>query len=292
MKIKSIEDFTLEECQERLLNNPTPLEREQLNQRIDALSKQAKAYQERLKHNVKWVDGAEFFSSESGNIYANVYTPGLYFSALFFISVSFFSIVPICYWLGYIISFSVPTYLDYDEWSSGIYNPHTPWGFMFYSKDVQVGELWCYNVYPMIGIHTLLLLLFLISLIIFIVLLKKYKRIGIDLIYNVENENAKKWLRIQDKTGYYGLIAITSQNKKVRLFSTQLLSVFNNIYVCGDDAYICVKGEKSGVYNTSLKKMVLPVAYDDIIIQSDGTLLTKKDGNQYYFTTKGYRVVK
>lgn len=241
MKIKSIEDFTLEECQERLLNNPTPLEREQLNQRIDELSCQEKVYQERLKHNVKWVDYKEFLDNNNNVINTDL--------LLFFA------------WLALICG-SIE--------ALGV--------FMIYGASIS-GILFAFGIVGMAVLGFLCI--------------KKAMTKASRFLYNIEaNECITNYLRAQSKDGLYSLLRLERRYKNGRRDYRLVCVGCNNIYVCGDDAYICVKGDKCGVYNTSLKKMVLPVAYDDILIQSDGTLLAKRDGNQYYFTTKGYRVVK
>ena len=73
----------------------------------------------------------------------------------------------------------------------------------------------------------------------------------------------------------------------------QLLSFkYDNIYYCGGHSYICIQGNKSGVYNVAMRKMVINVAYDSIIIMQDGTLATSQNGVVMKYTTEGYRVIE
>lgn len=73
----------------------------------------------------------------------------------------------------------------------------------------------------------------------------------------------------------------------------QILSFkYDNIYYCGGKSYICVIGNKFGVYSTVHKKMVLKVEYDFINITQDGTLETVKNGVRSKVTTEGYRIIE
>lgn len=69
-------------------------------------------------------------------------------------------------------------------------------------------------------------------------------------IYNIEkDEKNKSYRRTQDKNRKYGL----HQCKTYKIVQV-LPFKYNNIYYCGGGAYICVKGNKRGVYNTIKKK--------------------------------------
>lgn len=67
---------------------------------------------------------------------------------------------------------------------------------------------------------------------------------------------------------------------------------YNNIYYCGGGAYICVTGNKRGVYNTIKKKMVIDVVYDTIDIMQDGTLVIVGNGISSRLTIDGYRIIE
>ena len=67
---------------------------------------------------------------------------------------------------------------------------------------------------------------------------------------------------------------------------------YDNIYHCGDNAYICVRGNKSGVYNTQAKKMVINIEYDSIEIAQNGALIVSKNGVHSKLTTDGYRIIE
>ena len=58
------------------------------------------------------------------------------------------------------------------------------------------------------------------------------------------------------------------------------------------NAYICVRGHKSGVYNTQAKKMVINIEYDSIEISQNGALIVSKNGVHSKLTTEGYRIIE
>ena len=107
-------------------------------------------------------------------------------------------------------------------------------------------------------------------------------------IYNVEKEEKIKSVRrTQNRAGKFGLHLCN----KVRII--QLLSFkYDNIYYSGGYSYICIQGNKSGVYNAAMRRMVIDVAYDSINIMQDGTLAVLQNGVVSRYTTEGYRVVE
>lgn len=107
-------------------------------------------------------------------------------------------------------------------------------------------------------------------------------------IYNIEQEEKTKFIRrTQNTAGKFGL----HLRKKRRII--QLLPMdYDNIYYCGGNAYVCVKGNKMGVYNAFVKRMVINIEYDSIEIVKDGTLLVSKNGVYSKLTTEGYRIIE
>ena len=67
---------------------------------------------------------------------------------------------------------------------------------------------------------------------------------------------------------------------------------YDNIYYCGGNAYVCVKRNKRGVYNTAKRKMVIKVEFDSIDVMQDGTLNAVKNGMFSKLTTEGYRIIE
>lgn len=76
MKIKNIEDFTLEECQEYLNMLPNGEDRVAVEARINAIlkhnkhheeqrEKQKKTEQEHLEKDIKWIDIKQFLSEKN-----------------------------------------------------------------------------------------------------------------------------------------------------------------------------------------------------------------------------------
>lgn len=107
-----------------------------------------------------------------------------------------------------------------------------------------------------------------------------------------------KYMLVQHETGKIGLLKKTWVNfVKVRDFK------YDSITRCTEDAYICKLGNKYGMYNTLLHKMVLPEEYDSILYVGkdivdtvstveDDIVVAAKDGIFQRFTTKGYRVME
>lgn len=105
--------------------------------------------------------------------------------------------------------------------------------------------------------------------------------------YNIESTatSESKYILVQDKDGKMGLF------KKTWLKFVKTLDFkYDNIIRCTENSYLCWSGNKCGVYNTSLHKMVLPLEYDSISLAGEDIVDTEKDGFSRRFTTKGYRV--
>lgn len=71
-----------------------------------------------------------------------------------------------------------------------------------------------------------------------------------------------------------------------------LLSMVNGTGLRGHAHRAFPQGNKSGVYNAAMRKMVINVAYDSINIMQDGTLAASRYGVVMKYTTEGYRVIE
>ncbi len=111
-------------------------------------------------------------------------------------------------------------------------------------------------------------------------------------IYNIEDCESDV-RRVQNERGFWGL-CLLHNGGIVRL----LAFGFNWISLCGEDAYVCVRGGnrregvKKGVYNTQKREMVIPVEYDEIEPLQNDFLEVVKDGVVSKYTTKGFRVME
>ena len=240
MKIKSIDNFTLEECLEYLKQYPNGPESLAVEKRMNDIlkqnmyseeqeEKQKKVEHERLEQDVKWIDIKQFLTE-------NKYKSLLGLKTILMV-------VLICY---------VYTHYYYH------YHPIT---------------------IPIPIILITLLLLCIINL---------YHSPSISSIYNIEQEEKiKSYRRTQNKRGMYGL-HLCKKHKIVQILPFK----YDNIYYCGGSAYICVKGNKRGVYNTERKKMVVSVEYDSIDVMQDGTLNAVRNGMLSRLTTEGYRIIE
>lgn len=110
----------------------------------------------------------------------------------------------------------------------------------------------------------------------------------IKCIYNIQDGDKKMRFRIvEDTKGRKGIC------NAGRLRIRQLLPFeYDEIFATYDNSYVCKKDGKYGVYNTDLKKMAIPVIYDDIYSISPESIVLIKDEQKHCLTHKGYRVVK
>ena len=114
-------------------------------------------------------------------------------------------------------------------------------------------------------------------------------------IYNIEDGDPlqikhraiqKKNRVIQNKRGKMGICKLTYKIKQI------LPCIYDDIFMLQDNSYICKRKGKVGIFNIEVKKMLVPVIYDEIHdIQEDCVELIK-DNQVYYFNHKGYRFVK
>lgn len=291
MKIKSVENFSLEECREYLKTHPDGPERSAVEDRLDAIlhqkryceeqkEKQRKLEQERLIKDVKWIDIKQFLSNHKYRKLSGakiiVWVPFLI--AVFILSAS--------------IYFSNTTHKMYDDdrwdqanYTTGIeclllqmdciepgwYEDEYPWYDSYYMRD---------GAFATLGV--------IIPAILILIIIHFLSSPSLPSIYNIEQEEKTKSVRrTQNRAGKFGLHLC----KKRRII--QLLPIeYDNIYYCGGNAYVCVRGNKSGVYNTQAKKMVISIEYDSIEITQNGALIVSKNGAHSKLTTDGYRIIE
>lgn len=289
MKIKSVEDFSLEECREYLNTHPAGSERSAVEDRLDAIlhqkryceeqkEKQRKLEQERLIKDVKWIDIKQFLSNHKYRKLSGakiiVWVPLLI--AVFILSASMY--------------FSNTTHKMYDRWDQAYYT--TGIECLLLQMDCidpgwPEGEYPRYDSYNMRG-EAFATLGVIIPAILILIIIHSLSSPSLPSIYNIEQEEKTKSVRrTQNRAGKFGLHLC----KKLRII--QLLPMeYDNIYHCGDNAYICVRGNKSGVYNTQAKKMVINIEYDSIEIAQNGALIVSKNGVHSKLTTDGYRIIE
>lgn len=290
MEIKSVEDFSLEECREYLNTHPDGPERSAVEDRLDAIlhqkryyeeqkEKQRKLEQEHLIKDVKWIDIKQFLSNHKYRKLSGakiiVWIPLLI--AVFILSAS--------------IYFSNTTHKMYDDrWDQANYTTGVEWLLLdmgFIRPDPYEDEYPCYGSY-WIRDDAFATLGVIIPAILILIIIHFLSSPSLPSIYNIEQEEKTKSVRrTQNRAGKFGLHLC----KKRRII--QLLPMeYDNIYHCGGNAYICVRGNKSGVYNTQAKKMVINIEYDSIEIAQNGALIVSKNGVHSKLTTDGYRIIE
>jgi hypothetical protein len=291
MKIKSVENFSLEECREYLNTHPDGPKRSAVEDRLDAIlhqkryceeqkEKQRKLEQERLIKDVKWIDIKQFLSNHKYRKLSGakiiVWIPILI--AVFILSASI-----------YFSNTTHKMYADY-RWDQADYTTGIE------SLLLQMGciapryavEYPYYDSYYMRRDGAFATLGVIIPAILLLIIIHFLSSPSLPNIYNIEQEEKTKSVRrTQNRAGKFGLHLC----KKRRII--QLLPMeYDNIYYCGGNAYICVRGNKSGVYNAQAKKMVINIEYDTIEITQNGALIVSKNGVQSKLTTDGYRIIE
>lgn len=288
MRIKNVEDFSLEECQEYLNSHPDGDVRSVVEDRLNALlhqkmyieeqkEMQRRLEQERLSRDVRWIDIKQFLSNHKYRKLSAakiiVWVPLLI--AVFILSAS--------------IYFSNTTHKMYDGFDQVNYTNGVEWllldiGFI---RPDPFDEYPCYDSY-WIRDEAFATLGVIIPAILSLIIIHFLSSPSLPNIYNIEQEEKTKSVRrTQNRAGKFGLHLC----KKRRII--QLLPIeYDNIYYCGGNAYVCVRGNKSGVYNTQAKKMVINIEYDSIEISQNGALIVSKNGVQSKLTTDGYRIVE
>lgn len=291
MNIKSVENFSLEECREYLNTHPDGPERSAVEDRLDAIlhqkryyeeqkEKQRKLEQERLIKDVKWIDIKQFLSNHKYRKLSGakiiVWIPLLV--AVFILSAS--------------IYFSNTTHKMYAEYRSDQANYTTGIEWLLLQMDCIQPDRYG-DEYPRydsywIRDEAFATLGVIIPAILLLIIIHFLSSPSLPNIYNIEQEEKTKSVRrTQNRAGKFGLHLC----KKRRII--QLLPIeYDNIYYCGGNAYVCVKGNKSGVYNTQAKKMVINIEYDSIEISQNGTLIVSKNGVHSKLTTDGYRIIE
>jgi len=57
--------------------------------------------------------------------------------------------------------------------------------------------------------------------------------------------------------------------------------MYENIFAISDNSYVCNRKGKYGIYNTELKRMTVPVIYEDIASITEDSVNLIKDGEVY-----------
>lgn len=297
MKIKTVESFTLDECREYLKNHP---ERDDVRERMEWLERQEEQKQEQQTHeqirrqmgdqtsqnektpeqplqddaaSVRWIDKRQFMETRR---FGRMFRRSVILRRL----IKFFG--------GLIIFVAFPLFL----YSVIVEITDNPFSYILTSGlvDLELIEIGkdqsCYYVGwlwgPVAFIAFSLILVLSVAMLIFssFPLLKAY---------NVEDRHYVKtgdYILMQNKEGKIALC------KVLRVRIRQVLGFcHDSIRECGNGSYICQIGSRYGLYNTDLKKMMLPVEYDNIKYTEEGTILAEKDGVVYRFTGKGYRKI-
>lgn len=92
-----------------------------------------------------------------------------------------------------------------------------------------------------------------------------------DILYIEKTNN--EFALVQADNGKMGLVRC--EEKSIWIL---LPCKYTKIYQCNNNLYICINEEnKYGVINAQLDKMVIPIKYDKIEIESDNSLLLIKD---------------
>ena len=296
MKIKTVESFTLDECREYLKNHP---ERDDVRERMEWLERQEEQKQEEQTHeqirrqgdqtsqnektpeqplqddaaSVRWIDKQQFLETRR-------------FRRMFRRTVILYPIIKLMMLLaGFVLYIVFPLFLyciavDITE------NPIIKW----LTRDLcSIDLLYLSDYGYMLGFVWNPILFIAGCSAILSILLLIFSSFPLLKAYNVEDRHYVKtgdYILMQNKEGKIALC------KVLRVRIRQVLGFcHDSIRECGNGSYICQIGSRYGLYNTDLKKMMLPVEYDNIKYTEEGTILAEKDGVVYRFTGKGYRKI-
>jgi hypothetical protein len=89
--------------------------------------------------------------------------------------------------------------------------------------------------------------------------------------------------------GKSGRLGLSKWGKKTA--SSLLRMKYDNISRINDEIFVCRRKGLYGVYNTTKKKMVVPVEFESIKLKGNRFHATK-NGMVSLFTDKGYRIVE
>lgn len=293
MKIKSVEDFSLEECREYLNTHPAGSERTVVEARLNTILQQKKyseeqkkeqkrLEQERLTQDVKWIDIKRFISENRykklSGIMMILALVGI-LASLLFVSSIYYTCTPHKIY-SYVASEQV-------AYTSGLERLLLEMDFIepdFFDRKMDYPQYTNYEGDNCFGIPFLIIL----ATTLLLCIIGIFHSPSLPNIYNIEQEEKTKSVRrTQNRKGRFGLYLC----KKRRIL--QLLPMeYDNIYYCGGNAYVCVRGNKSGVYNAQTKKMVINIEYDTIEIAQNGALIVSKNGVHSKLTTDGYRIIE
>lgn len=292
MKIKNIEDFTLEECREYLNTHPDGPERSAVEDRLDAILQQKKHCEEQkdiqkkleqkhVEKDVSWIDIKQFLANHKYHNLSRIVTVVwiLLISAILLLALAF-------YYSN--TNHRIFVYgWEQAQYTSGIERLLLDIDFIDTRWHYSDAEYPRYETYDMGNLSPISLVV-IIAAIFILIIINSFHSLPLPNIYNIEQEEKTRSVRrTQNRAGKFGLHLC----KKRRII--QLLPMeYDNIYYCGGNAYVCVRGNKSGVYNTQAKKMVISIEYDSIEIAQNGALIVSKNGVHSKLTTDGYRIIE
>lgn len=292
MKIKSIENFSLEECREYLNMYPNGPERFTVEDRLNAILQQKKHCEEQkdiqkkleqkyFEKDVSWIDIKQFLANHKYHNLSRIVTVVwiLLVSAILLLALAFY------------YSNTDHTIFVYGwkqaQYTSGIERLLLEIDFIDTRWHYTDAEYPRYETYDMDHLSPISLVV-IIAAIFILIIINSFHSPSLPNIYNIEKEEKTKSIRrTQNRSGKFGLHLC----KKLKII--QLLPMeYDNIYYCGGNAYVCVKGTKSGVYNVLAKKMVINIEYNTIELDRNGALLVSKNGVNSKLTTDGYRIIE
>ena len=294
MKIKNIDNFSLQDCEKFLKENPyselTDAVRTRQKQIMDEMFRNNRKNDEARKQqihsyeeNIKWIDMAEFNEKKK---YKNLSTVRNFVGGIAIICFLIF---------GFVIYYTNTEHRIYSHsnreqisYVTGIENLllncniiHIPWA----SSD-ETFPTWDY--YSIEGEVFIVIILVGFASIIALLIISILHSPLANKIYNIQDgDYLQKYRVIQNEHGKIGLCKIGNfKLKKILPF------YYDRIFMIPDNSYICEKDRKVGIYNTNIRKMIVPVVYDDIYSITDESVSLMKDNQVHSFTHKGYRVVK
>lgn len=291
MQVKSVDIFNLHECEEFLRKYPDDEQANAVRRRQKQLldetfrlkKKEEESRKEKIQYYVKkmqWIDMAQFNEKKkykSLSTFRRILMGTIYVSLLI---------------IGLVLYYSNTQHYIYDvscqeSYVTGIESfllnlslIRSPW----YPSGEFVPEMAVYSV----DYNFFYIVIIAIVAIIALFSSNIWHSPLVKIIYNIQDgDKSLKYRAIQNKRGKMGLCKVGDVKiKKILSFD------YDSIFAIDSHSYICKKHGKIGIFNTDLKKMTVPVIYDDIYSIQDDSVCLIKDSHMHRFTHKGFRIVK
>lgn len=258
MNIKSIEEFTFEECRAYLQENPEGELKAQVMNQLTRLEEQQREAREQA---LREAEDAERAERDRRNA-LETHVQWMDINHFRDVKPKYKNFRILCYILAALTAYSIIWLLKYICPSDQ-------------GRDYADGIA--------LAIFTISSPILLLSFILFSI----FSSPLLAQIRDIENPEGRRYLRMRNEERKLGLCRLGwARIAKLLPFD------YDRIFPCGAEAYVCVANGKRGLYHAGMRKMVLAVEYDQIDWIGDEQVVAIRGNHREKFTTKGFRVVE